>query len=384
MRILVFLVLLWGLSSVASAQMATWSTVDVEELRSLVSEIRSEGLDPVDYDHADLKAALASGNSQMTDRAATAVFMHLAADLSRGHVKKEFRRAWYIPGPTLNDRYTQDLLTHALSTHRVKQTLLSLLPRHSEYVKLKAALAATPARDKAGIQRLRANMERWRWMPRDLGRRYILVNVPAFEVVLVDDGKVIVRHKVIVGKQGTPTPQFAATVTGVQFNPSWYVPPSIVAESVGKLVRTQPALARSRGYVQSKGGIVQRPGRGNSLGEVKLVMPNPYKVYLHDTPSKALFDEEVRAFSHGCIRTQHALDFSATLLGDPRWNRQAIDRLIATRVTKTVPLSAPIPVYIAYFTSATDESGEVASYPDIYSRDGAIVASLVDRETSDF
>jgi L,D-transpeptidase YcbB len=367
----------------AAAQPAQWTKADAEELLGLVEDIRSEGLDPADYNHADLRQALAAGTPEQLDRSATAVFMHLAADLSHGHVQARARLAWHIAGTTLSDSFKQGLMAHALARRSVRQTLTSLLPTHAEYGKLKAALAATPQRDRAAIQRLRANLERWRWMPRSLGRRYLLVNVPAFELALVEDGKIISRHRIIVGKPGTPTPQFNAMVEAVQLNPSWYVPSSIVAESVGKLVQTQPQLARQRGYVVSKNGIRQLPGPSNALGQMKLVMPNPYTVYIHDTPTKALFDEEVRAFSHGCIRTENPFDLAAVLLAGDSWSRERVDSIVATRVTTEARLADRIPVYVTYFTAATDESGGVASYPDIYGRDGPVVANLIDREPPD-
>src|SRR3546814_1081190 len=113
--------------------------------------------------------------------------------------------------------------------------------------------------------------------------------------------------QVIVGKTKTPTPVFAAQVTGVTFNPWWEIPESIVAESVGKLVRTRPAEAARRGYVVQDGRYRQRPGPQNALGRMKLMMPNPYSIYLHDTPAQSLFARDVRAFSHGCVREGGAL-----------------------------------------------------------------------------
>jgi murein L,D-transpeptidase YcbB/YkuD len=326
---------------------------------------------------------LASGNAAALNSTATAIFMHLARDLGEGHVRPPDRVGWHLQGASMSGEAKQALLAAALSNHQVKRTLLALLPRHPEYQRLKAALAATPPRDRAAVQRLRANLERWRWMPRDLGHRFILVNVPAFELTLVEDGREVARHKIIVGKSTTPTPQFKTTVQGIQLNPSWYVPSSIVAESIGKLVRSSPETARARGFVVSKSGIRQRPGPDNALGEVKLVMPNPFTVYLHDTPAKQLFEEEIRAFSHGCIRTQHALDFARTLLADPRWDKAAIDRVVSSRVTTDIPLDRPVPVYVGYFTAASDADGEMSSFPDLYGRDGPVVAALVDRERPD-
>jgi murein L,D-transpeptidase YcbB/YkuD len=384
LRYLLIFTLLWSTGSLPlGAQTIQWSTSDAEALLSLVEGIKEEGLDPADYDPAQLRSALASGNVTALNSTATAIFMHLASDLGEGHVRERDRIGWRLQGPSIGGETKQALLVAALSNHQVKRMLLALLPRHREYERLKTALAATPPRDKAAVQRLRANLERWRWMPRDLGRRFILVNVPAFELTLVEDGREVARHKIIVGKPATPTPQFSATVQAVQLNPSWYVPSSIVAESIGKLVRSRPEVARARGYIVSKAGIRQRPGPDNALGEIKLVMPNPFTVYLHDTPTKQLFEEEIRAFSHGCIRTQHALDFARALLADPRWDKAAIDRIVASRSTTDIPLGQPVPIYIGYFTAASDADGEMSSFPDIYGRDGPVVAALVDREPPD-
>jgi murein L,D-transpeptidase YcbB/YkuD len=110
-------------------------------------------------------------------------------------------------------------------------------------------------------------------------------------------------------------------------------------------------------------------------------MPNPFRVYLHDTPSKPLFDEDVRAFSHGCIRVQDALGLAASLLDrTPGWSRARVDQAVAGRTTAQVSLAEPLPVYIAYFTAAVEENGEIATFPDVYGRDGPVVASLVDRQ----
>jgi murein L,D-transpeptidase YcbB/YkuD len=186
---------------------------------------------------------------------------------------------------------------------------------------------------------------------------------------------------VIVGKRTTPTPQFDAMVSGVIVNPWWDVPQSIVRESVGRQLRTNPAQPRARGYVMAAGRIRQAPGPANALGQVKLVMPNPYSVYLHDTPGQTLFDEDVRAFSHGCIRVQDALGLAASLLRETEgWNRAHIDQAVSRGRPLQIDLRTPIPVYVGYFTAAAEESGDIVTFPDIYGRDGPVVASLTDRQ----
>lgn len=329
-----------------------------------------------------MRAALSSADGPALQRAANDTFLHLAADFTQGHVRNRAALGWFVVGEKFDAASGQRLMASALSGGGVRATLQNLLPQHRQYRALKAALSTTPARDKAGSQRLRANLERWRWMPRDLGRRYLMVNVPAFTVSLVEDNKVVARRRAIVGKAATPTPQFSATVSGVILNPWWDIPASIVRESVGRLVANDPTQVRQKGYVVSGGRYRQQPGPQNALGQIKLVMPNPYNVYLHDTPKKALFDAEIRAFSHGCIRTQDPLGLGESLLvANGGWDRSRLDSVVAAGRTTQVALAQPLPVYIAYFTIAED-NGELATFPDVYGRDPSIVAALIDGENT--
>src|SRR5690606_6352977 len=141
-------------------------------------------------------------------------------------------------------------------------------------------------------------------------------------------------------------------------------PQSIVAESVGKLVRSSPDVARARGYTWSvdKAGklqVTQRPGPQNALGQMKLDMPNPYSVFVHDTSNKDLFNEDRRTFSHGCVRAENPLDLAATLLAGAGWTRAAIDQALDARQTKRVPLDEPVPIYMVYMTAAVGADGSV-------------------------
>jgi len=256
----------------------------------------------------------------------------------------------------------------AIAENRVRETLLSLLPTHLQYAELKAALAAS--QDPAERDVIRANLDRWRWLPRDLGERYILVNVPAFRVALVENGHTVAAFKAVVGKPETATPQLTATATGVILNPWWEVPESIAPEVRGK-----------KGYVTVKNGdkvrYRQPPGPSNALGRIKVVMPNNHAIYLHDTPSKAAFNREVRALSHGCVRTQNPLELARLLINDPKWDKAAIDRAVAAGKTLRVNASSPIPVYITYFTAAArnDQAG-ILTWKDLYGRDAKVVTAL--------
>jgi murein L,D-transpeptidase YcbB/YkuD len=245
---------------------------------------------------------------------------------------------------------------------------------------LRAALVSQPASAQAEKARIRANLDRWRWLPRDLGERYIMVNIPEYSARLVDHGRVLATHRVIVGKRATPTPQFTTSVTGVILNPSWHVPQSIIAESVGALVRNRPAVARARGYTWTRAGgalqVTQQPGPTNSLGQVKLDMPNPLAIFMHDTPAKALFDQKVRAYSHGCVRTDKPLDLAAKLLSGTEWTPERIAQTIAGRETITARLPRPIPVYIVYMTARVDADGTLQLFDDPYRLDAALAPAF--------
>jgi murein L,D-transpeptidase YcbB/YkuD len=240
--------------------------------------------------------------------------------------------------------------------------------RHPHYWALHAA--HTVEEDPARRRTLAVNIARWLEMPNDLGSRYLLVNIPAFELTYWENGEIIDRRPVIVGTTRTPTPPLSATVSGVVLNPWWEIPTSIVRESVGALVRNRPAVARARGYVVENGRYRQRPGPGNALGQMKLVMPNPQSIGLHDTPNQELFTRPVRAFSHGCIRVSDALGFATLVLErDAEWDRDRIDQVIAAGRTQTVDLVHPMPVYIVYHTVDLDAAGDIRFHPDIYDRD---------------
>ncbi len=257
-------------------------------------------------------------------------------------------------------------LLRSLEENDVDGYFAFLRPRPAEYAALRNAYMTETEADHR--TQLALNMERWRWMPLDLGRQYLLVNLPQYQVSYWQNGITQGVWPVIIGKAKSPTPVFSAAVTGVTFNPWWEIPKSIVAESVGALARTNPAEAQRRGYVWANGRYRQRPGPKNSLGLMKLAMPNPFSIYLHDTPNKALFEQEVRTFSHGCIRTRDALGFASTLVEGNK-TRAEVDAIIAKGDTVTIPLPKAVPVYVVYFTASLGENGDIAYYPDVYSRD---------------
>lgn len=372
-------------STPAAAQPApVWSRETAGQLLHAVQAIGADGLDPRDYAPDRLAAAIAGADDAALQIAATDSYRRLAHDLAQGHVGADRRTAWFIPALAATPAAIDTHMARALADGRIAAFLDALLPRDPQYRALKAALAATPPAEKARIETLKVNLERWRWMPRDLGTRYLFVNVPSYTLALSIDGRVAATHRVIVGKPATPTPQFQATVSGAVINPWWEIPSSIIAESVGALVRKQPELARARGYVWSSDEaghlrVRQAPGDTNSLGRMKLVMPNPFSVFVHDTPAKALFAKPARAFSHGCIRTERPLDLAAELSGRAR---RDIDAMVAAGETVTIDVPA-LPVYVVYLTAMADASGKVSLFPDVYGRDDAVAAELSNLDAGD-
>ncbi|MEO5973014.1 MAG: L,D-transpeptidase family protein [Sphingomicrobium sp.] len=354
-----------------------WDPRDAQELLVFIQQLGGEGLDPLDYDPVGLLAALRSGDPMVLSQVAGDRFNRVASDLALGHVRGKEREDWHIPDPDLDNGRLDQLLRVAVAEHRISDTLRSLLPTHPQYRDLKNALSITPRSELAKSNRIRLNMDRWRWLPRDLGAKYVIVNVPAYYVALVENGTTRWRQRAIAGAIRTPTPMLTATATGVILNPWWEVPKSIEPEVRGKA-----------GYIPVKGkdGKVQRwrqpPGPSNALGHVKFVMPNSKAIFLHDTNARSRFNNDVRSLSHGCIRTQNILDLSTELLADDggEWTREKIDETLASKKTVQASFVKPLPVYIVYFSSAAATDGRIINYTDIYKRDAKVIAALLDRQ----
>jgi murein L,D-transpeptidase YcbB/YkuD len=195
--------------------------------------------------------------------------------------------------------------------------------------------------------------------------------VPAYTVALVEGGQTLNRRRAVAGAIKTPTPELSALITGAIFNPWWEVPSSISHEVKGK-----------KGYVSvptGDGGVRWRqpPGPHNALGRMKLVMGNPYAIYLHDTNAKNLFNAQARAYSHGCVRTEDAVGFAETLLQGTEWDHARIYDTVASGKTVQANLATPVPVYIVYFTvAATPDAPGYYSYKDMYGRDKPALAAL--------
>lgn len=355
----------WLAVAGAAAAAPRWSASDLAALSEVAASAPAEGLSG-DYG----ATGLADQPGDANDIKADAIALALAHDYYEGSARTRGDPSWHIQRGDLDYRAWLD---DVLSRHSVRTSFRALLPDTPAYSGLRLALArCRAAAERCGA--LSANLDRLRALPRNLGHRYLWVNLPAFRLDLVEDGRVVASHRVIVGKPGTQTPSFQATVTGVTINPWWNVPCSIVDESIGKLIATKPAEAARRGFVASrdaKGRLVvrQKPGPDNALGQIKLEMPNPFGVYIHDTPARNLFARGTRAFSHGCIRTEDPKSLAVILLGQDK--EATVDLLLATGVSRTLKLASPVPVYVLYMTAEADADapGGVTTYPDIYHRD---------------
>jgi murein L,D-transpeptidase YcbB/YkuD len=241
-------------------------------------------------------------------------------------------------------------------------------------------------------------MERWRWLPRNLGARHILVNLPEQRLDVWEDGKVVLSMRVIVGKQESPTPIFNDEMTHIVFSPYWNVPPGITRdETLPSLMNDPGYLARNNMEVVNKAGrridpssinwmdpssfrVRQRPGSNNALGLVKFMFPNQFDVYLHDTPTDSLFGRAARLFSHGCVRVEKPEELATYLLRDqPEWTTERIRAAMHAGNERHVKLKTPLPVYLGYWTASVSPDGLAQFRKDIYGIDGRLSAMIDDR-----
>jgi murein L,D-transpeptidase YcbB/YkuD len=276
---------------------------------------------------------------------------------------------------------------------RLKEALQHFQARHSidaDGAVGPATLEQLNTSAEARVQQIMLNLDQWRWLPRQLGQRYILVNVAGFEMELVENDSVLIAMNVVVGQEGWETPIFTDTLESIVVNPYWNVPPNIESDEVLPAVRRDPGyLARNDMEVVVGNNVVdagsvdwssvsdnnsyrfrQRPGSKNALGHVKFLFPNEHDVYLHDTPADALFARTGRAFSHGCIRLEKPLEL-ARILFERVTDRSPddLETLMARSGEQWVRVTEPVPVYVLYFTAWAGRDGTMRFHPDVYERD---------------
>ncbi|GGB81450.1 peptidoglycan-binding protein [Flavobacterium suaedae] len=229
------------------------------------------------------------------------------------------------------------------------------------------------------IKTISVNMERCRWItPKvDTYSEYIAVNIPSFRLHYFQDGKRELTSRVVVGKKLNKTVVFSGEMSYIAFSPYWNVPQSILKNEILPGLEKNPNYLVDRNMEWVGDRVRQKPGGRNSLGLVKFMFPNSNNIYLHDTPSKSLFNREERAFSHGCVRVEKARELAIAITkkhGD--WSEEKVDKAMHSKSENIFTIEDKIPVYIAYFTAWADEEGNVAFYDDVYNKDGRLAKLL--------
>jgi murein L,D-transpeptidase YcbB/YkuD len=299
------------------------------------------------------------------------------------------------PEPTIGEEQVYDTVLEQAVQHFQERHGLT-----ADGVVGPATLKALNVPVEQRIDQIRVNLERSRWVLHEIKGEFVLVDVAGFYVSYFRDDEPVWTSKVIVGRPYRETPIFKADITHVVFNPTWTIPPGILAKDKLPVIKRDPGyLARSHIRVIDSSGrqvdpysvewsrysasrlppyqFVQDPGEDNALGLVKIMFPNPYLVYLHDTPSKSLFERDERTFSSGCIRVQKPFELAELVLHDPvRWNAASIETAKASGKTQTVHLEKSLPVLLLYWTAQPRSDGQVIFRNDVYGRDPPTLAAL--------
>ncbi len=410
MRTIILALLTAALAACAPvAAQTAWSAAALDDLEAVAAAAPAQGLSGETAALEEISRFRHQAETDpvaevQLDVAADALFTSLARAFAQGGADARIAdpdwRMTPLPEPDLEG------LRSARAAGALPSSLLEpLLPQAGEYAALRAELARVSA-EPAGahddarlsreerLYRLRASLERWRWLPRDMPERRIEVRIAQFQMLLFNSGEAPQTHAVIVGARATQTPSFDSQVQSITLNPSWEPPASIVAELAPRF-RRDPAAAAREGFdvIDADGAIVapgavdwsarpfrdrlvQRPGPANALGELRFNMANAFAIYLHDTSNRTLFDRSDRALSHGCVRVQDPVELAAHALNTPDWGVASLRDAIATGEQQAIVLTEPLPVYLIYMTATADSDGAVVYVDDIYRRDTAVIAAL--------
>jgi murein L,D-transpeptidase YcbB/YkuD len=376
----------------------------VESLLKALHEAETEGLQARDYHltrleslHVELQqqsqtAPLSAAALADLDLLLTDALLTYGSHLLYGRYGRAAPRISHMMFDTSQEKIDLvDVLQQGLEANRLADALHSLLPRHPDYAKLRQALARyrrMPGAE-AQVRRIALNMERWRWLPQDLGQRYVLVDVAGYTLDVVEQDRSVMNMRVVVGKPSWPTPVLSATMSYIVLNPDWRVPSSIAAQELVPILRVNPGYLAQNNMRLSNGShdvdprsvdwgrvstknfpyrLRQEPGPKNPLGTIKFMFPNRFQVYLHDTPSRTLFAKPERAFSHGCIRVEKPIDLAEYALRGVL-SRERIAAGLGRRTSRTIPLAEPLPTYLVYRTVLVKDDGSIQFRPDIYGYD---------------
>jgi murein L,D-transpeptidase YcbB/YkuD len=371
---------------------------------AFLRNIKSEGLEPRDYPTPDLSGNLSEEQAAKAELQLTGSILRYARHASSGRVSYTRVSASILYPDHAAD--PAEVLNKVASAPDMNVVLQSFEPQQPGFVALKAALAkelATPeqatslqdreaskkhrgkdaderSQKKNGVESIVANMERWRWLPRDLGETHVVVNIPDYTLGVYKDDALVWHTKILVGKPGNlATPLLSETMKFLTVNPTWNVPPSIIRNEY------LPALARDPGALERIGlrvsnnpdgslRVYQPPGERNALGRIRFNFPNQFLVYQHDTPNKNLFARDSRAFSHGCMRVENPEKYAEVLLSLSQpaegYSIARIRSLYGDQ-ERTINLKQPIPVHVTYQTAFVDKQGQLNFRHDVYGLDTA-------------
>jgi len=353
----------------------------------------------------DLPAAGALPDG-LDDQAAAEIKLDLAilkyARFARGGRTEPTAVGKVYQTPQLRDPST--VLAEIAGADAPDAYLRSLQPRHAQFARLRKALRAARGDGADGklttdAKRIIMNMERWRWMPEDLGHVYVWSNTPAFMLYVVKDGETIYADKTQVGTIGYATPVLSADMTTVVFNPEWIAPPTVLKQNLAPALRRKNyAVLKKYAFSVSRNGtridptkvdwrrvnimdytFTQRPGPHSNVGKMKFLLPNKHAFVLHDTwPERyKYYKQSKRAVGHDCVRMEKPDDFAKVILAESNgWPADKVQDLWEHSVNDRVALDTEIPVYSTYFTAVADEDGKVTTYPDLYGLDHKLAAVL--------
>lgn len=407
----------WGVALVCAcvpllAQPAWDDAGRVAQLVAAVEAVRAHGLDPADFDRVWLRAqsgvdarALTPDQRALRSQRLERIVAELVRQLQGGRVDPRTLHPHWNFTAAPDDSAYQRLLDAVLAAPDLAAAVAAQAPDHPDYLALQRefehqrALVALGEAGPARRDTLRVNLERLRWVARDLRADHLRVDIASQRATLWLDGAPVWRARVVVGRSTRKTPQLRDAVQALVFNPHWVVPPTILRQDVLPAVVRDPCyLDRHRLHVVDARGnpvdptaldwrqlrqgsfpyrIVQEAGQEGALGQIKFVLSNPYSIYLHDTNSPALFQRATRTFSSGCVRVEKPRELALWLLADPAtWNEATLAAALDSGQTRTVAVQRALPVLLLYRTATVDEAGAVVWHKDIYAYDAAILAAL--------
>ncbi len=391
-----------------------WPTATADSLISLVYSCGRYGLIPEDYFAETGQGTTHPKEFNSTESITQSEILLTNAFFSMSHHLKygrmDFSRTTRLMQQPSADTVSLELLESILQGHpSVQNALESREPKISSYQELKkllqnllskAAGRSDSSVTEDRILRLEVNMERWRWESLPLPERCVLINIPAFELQVIEGGQEVLKSRVIVGMVEKQTPQFSSNIRNFVVYPFWNVPRSIATEELLPVIQSDSGYLASHYFdvLDRKGKIIdadtvhwknysknhfpfrlrQREGDDNTLGIIKFGFDNPYGVSLHDTNQKRLFRSKIRTFSHGCIRMQDAKGFAHYLIqaGNSRYSATDLELLFIEHERKEVILTKHLPILARYFTAHADLGGRVQFYPDCYNLDGTLIQAL--------